>query len=369
MDALPPIPTPLGQRWREFRIQVLPVLVFILAVVAIALLWASYVQPSPVVGEVEAIRAEVTSLQDGLVHQLTVDRFEAVTNGQLLGEISTSDPSLQQATLAQVVADLNLIRARMDVDKTRNLDALTRLRIELLTEKANYAMAQPRLQQAQSEFERVKRLFEEKIAPPGVSITGEIGYEVAQRDRAVVRAEVEGLSNRIAQLEKDIVEMEQTGLVRPAATDPSVEEAIKAQQEVLRQTFKPALLRAPMDGVVNFIYRRAGEKVVRGEAILSIASPTSDRIIGYVREPLPPVPTTNDTVTVRARNSKRQIAQAPILRVGAQLERITNAVLLADPTRVQNGLPILVSLPRNMALLPGEVVDLSIQYTGTESGK
>jgi hypothetical protein len=88
-----------------------------------------------------------------------------------------------------------------------------------------------------------------------------------------------------------------------------------------------------------------------------------------VREPLPPVPTTNDTVTVRARNSKRQIAQAPILRVGAQLERITNAVLLADPTRVQNGLPILVSLPRNMALLPGEVVDLSIQYTGTESGK
>ena len=38
MDSLPPIPTPPAQRWREFRIQVLPILVFLGTVAIIAYL-------------------------------------------------------------------------------------------------------------------------------------------------------------------------------------------------------------------------------------------------------------------------------------------------------------------------------------------
>ena len=60
MDPLPPIPTPPAQRWREFRIQVLPVVVFVGVLTAVVCMWKSYVVPSGVVGEFEAIRANIT---------------------------------------------------------------------------------------------------------------------------------------------------------------------------------------------------------------------------------------------------------------------------------------------------------------------
>jgi hypothetical protein len=81
-----------------------------------------------------------------------------------------------------------------------------------------------------------------------------------------------------------------------------------------------------------------------------------------MRQPLGPIPTTNDTVQVRTRSQRRQVASAQILKVGTQLEPINPALLSTDGTRVEVGLPILVSLPPGLRLMPGEFVDLSIRY-------
>ena len=62
MDPLPPIPTPPAQRWREFRIQILPVLVFIGIITMIALMWRSVIVPSGVSGDAEGATAEADSL-------------------------------------------------------------------------------------------------------------------------------------------------------------------------------------------------------------------------------------------------------------------------------------------------------------------
>jgi hypothetical protein len=101
--------------------------------------------------------------------------------------------------------------------------------------------------------------------------------------------------------------------------------------------------------------------VVRGEAVAIITAASSARIVGYLRQPLGEMPTTNDTVTVRTLDQRRFIGQGQIVRVGAHMEPISPA-LLSDPTRVQLGLPILVSVPEGMPLVPGEVVDLSINF-------
>lgn len=64
MDSLPPIPTPAAQRWREFRVQVLPLLVFVLILASIALLWKSFVNHSGVVEEVGTAKTNVIGLQE-----------------------------------------------------------------------------------------------------------------------------------------------------------------------------------------------------------------------------------------------------------------------------------------------------------------
>ena len=67
MDKLPPIPTPASQRWREFRKQVLPTIMFVGVALSVAFLWKSLVAPTGMVGG--AAKAHITRIQDGTVGQ------------------------------------------------------------------------------------------------------------------------------------------------------------------------------------------------------------------------------------------------------------------------------------------------------------
>jgi len=363
-DPLPPIPTPPAQRWREFRIQVLPLIVFAIVVFAIISLWRTYVQPSMVVGEVESLRSDLSSLVDGQVVEVRVRPFDTVTRGQVLARVSPMDPALQEATLAQTAADLHLMKLRLDVDKTRNLSAYSQLKLDLITERLNLGIAQARLRLAENELKRAKELYEAEVAPLGIgSRDSPTGYEVALRDRDALVAEIDQRTKAIAELQKDLKAMETRGVIQIAETDPVIEQAIRAQQEVLRRTAAATEIKAPFDGVVSRVYHQPGEKVLRGDPIVRVESRSASYIIGYIRQPIERVPTTNDTVTIRTRSTHRRMAKAPIVRVGSQMERINPLLLSPDGARQEVGLPILIALPPNLKVLPGEYVELSINYT------
>ena len=91
MDPLAPIPTPPAQRWREFRIQALPILTFIAVLACVVSLWHSYVLPTNIVGEVEAIRTPLISAVPGTIRELKVTRFQRVKAGDLLVQIDPAD--------------------------------------------------------------------------------------------------------------------------------------------------------------------------------------------------------------------------------------------------------------------------------------
>src|ERR1035437_2196852 len=122
-ENLKPIPIPPKQRWREFRVAYLPALMFLLLLLVIGWMWTRYVQPSTIIGEVETVRANVISIAAGTVQELKVDRLQSVTNGQELAVVTLLDPDQINAELGAIEADLRLMKARMDLDKTRNLDA------------------------------------------------------------------------------------------------------------------------------------------------------------------------------------------------------------------------------------------------------
>src|SRR5580765_6998639 len=105
-EKLPPIPTPFSQRWREFRIQVLPFMVFIATLVAIVYLWRTIVQPMGMVGYVETNQVFVASLQDGLISEVYVERFQEVKKDQPLCVVANTDPELIAATIAAAKAEL-----------------------------------------------------------------------------------------------------------------------------------------------------------------------------------------------------------------------------------------------------------------------
>lgn len=352
MESLPPIPTPPSQRWREFRIQILPLLVFVAILATIALMWRSFVQPSGVVGEVEAVKVNVISLQDGVIAELTVDRLQYVTNGQVIGRIITTDPELMRASVANIQSEFKVLRARMRLDERRNDQNVQQMRLDVYEEKmlrdiafASLALASNSLRQSQSLFT--------------AGLDSQLTLNIYKAEVEKFQTEIQLRTQTIADRERLLNEF---AAGQSATNDPVIEEAIKAGEEALNQELKPNSIRAPMDGVVTAIYRRTQERVVRGEPLVTISATSAERIVGYIRQPVQIIPNENDVVVVRTRTMKRQMGEGQILKVGALFEPINPFLISTDSNRVELGLPILVSLPKGLTLSPGEFVDLSIRY-------
>src|SRR5215216_3673592 len=118
-NKLPPIPTPASQRWREFRIQVLPFFVFLCLLTGVVYLWKTYVQPIGVIGAAETNLVNVTSLQDGMISELFVERFQNVTTGQVIAIVVNTDPELIKAQIESAQAEIKVMAARNAVDSQR----------------------------------------------------------------------------------------------------------------------------------------------------------------------------------------------------------------------------------------------------------
>jgi hypothetical protein len=91
-----------------------------------------------------------------------------------------------------------------------------------------------------------------------------------------------------------------------------------------------------------------------------VSSTESERIVGFVRQPLNIKPKVGDSVEIRSRSSGRASATAKVIQVGTQLEMINPALLpVALQDRVgEYGLPMLIGLPKGLQLMPGETVDI-----------
>jgi len=353
MDKLPPIPTPAAQRWREFRIQVLPMVMFAGVALSVGLLWKSFVAPTGIVGEVEAIKADVISIQDGTVAQLTIDRLDVVEEGQELGEISGFSDDFIRASVAAVEADLRVMDARIALDERRNRQGALQLKMDLYAERVQLVSDKAALVQASNSFNRAEQEF--KQTPRLIS---ENDYDIAKAAFETLQGSVAERSQLIAEMTQTLEEMKESG---NSEDKDVIEDAIKTKILELEETLKPTKIKAPMGGVVSSIYHRPGEKIVRGVPILTVTATHSDRIVGYLRQPITSRPTTNDLVIVSKRSHGRQCATGRIIRVGTQMEMINPALISTDSNRIEVGLPILVSIPGGMKLVPGEFVDLSIK--------
>ena len=185
MDPLPPIPTPPGQHWREFRIKVLPFLIFGCVVAGAAFIWRYLIMPTNLVGQVESITASVTTTAPGLLSELRVDRFSEVTNGQPIAVVLPFDPELTKASLAAIESDLNVTKGRMDLNELARLDTTIRLKLDLDTQRTLLNMAVVQRDEAEIVFKRMAELFKQG------NVVSEAQYLAAKAAYDKAKSEVE----------------------------------------------------------------------------------------------------------------------------------------------------------------------------------
>jgi multidrug resistance efflux pump len=353
-----PIPIPLAQRWQDVRGRLLPVLVFAAALGAIAVLWREHVAAPTLVGQAEPVLADVSSHKPGVLAELTVVRFQRVQAGDPVGQVMVAEPKLIDSSLAVIRAEIAMLQVDMKPIVTLQHNAMdyNRVRLEWMRQRADLASARVNLQLAETELRRTEELFKEKI-------TSQQKLDEAKANCEALRQEVEELARLVAEGETNFKTLQLTNATEiTRITEDPLRAAIAVQESKLRLTeaeLSPITLRAPIDGIVTLIYHRPGEAVIAGQPILALATLNPVRIVGYLRLPLRDEPKPGTRVEVRTRSWHREVGSAKVMAVGTQMEAIPPA--LQGPLKVVNlelGLPLDISLPANLKIRPGELVDL-----------
>lgn len=362
-DRLPPIPTPPSQLWRQVRLQYLPVLVFVIGLLAAAIIWTRWVAPPTLVGEAEAVRTELRSAQAGRLEGLRVELLQPVKAGQTLGHVLVNEPRVLAASLAVIRAEIEMMRTTMDpvVGQQRAALDLEQLQLEWMKSRVELAELRGSLHQAESTLTRTAQLHRSKLVTDDE-------YDLALNARDTLAARVAGQQELITQLEPRLraLSSDQGGV--PSAT-VGLAAAIKHKEEelkLLEAQLGPVPLVAPIDGVITSLTRRTGEMVAAGEPILQITAARTERIVGFVRQPLNLEPKPGMLVEVRTRTFHRQTGTATVAQVSQQLEPILPSLLAAMRLPVSNvptefGLRVHISPPTGLTLRPGEQVDVIIR--------
>ena len=384
MKILPVIPTPPALRWREFRIRALPAIVFVAGVVASVWIWTQHLAAPTLVGEVEVRRAHVASTLPGRVARLNVDRFAEVRVGEVIAEVFICEPAYLESSIGVVKAESEVLRLQLDplVTVERIKVDVERLRLDLLDQKVMLANTQVQLRYAESECDRLAALHAD-----GSGLVSTSDLELAQRDRDSLRADIQSRVELVKQIEANLATLRSS---RPLPQDSPLPEgwraALDLQEQRLRQVlaeFGPISLPAPIDGTVSTVYRRPGESITAGEPIVTITATRGDRIVAYLLPPWRTEPEVGMAVEVRSRSGHRPAGIGHITHVGGHLDLITSSIGATASLRPANfaaqplipsasqagqmlptGLPLAISVPDGLRLVPGEPVDLRFLAQG-----
>jgi len=355
MDSLPPIPTPLSQRWREFRIQFLPLIIFSCVVGVVVVLWRQSGLSGYMTGVAEGVRSIVTSPQAGSIDQLHVQPYQVVQAGDPIAILLPRDPDAQ---LGLLQSELQIARLRFQPSVAeRNVMNFEQIRVDLLQTKTELAMARVNLARAENEVRRNTPLFQEKLVSEDV-------YDVSVKTRDMYQAEVDAKGDAIAEIERRMKELQPLASPSVASTPTidSMQEVLNRLEQTQRKVatnWGPFVLRAPISGMVSVVHRRQGEFVVDGEPLLVINSQWADRIVGYLRQPYGMDPQVGMSVHVATREQKSRKFWSEISQVGAQMETITNSLaFIRQGSLVDSGLPVVVEIPKGLKIRPGEALDL-----------
>lgn len=351
-----------------FRIEWLPPLTFALGVALVALLWRSTAVAPAMLAEAELVAVELRSVGGGLLVEWAAAPGTEVRAGDVLGRVRATSPAVLAASLAVLRAELDELRGGREPEiagRRLAIDA-DRLRLEWMRERVTLAARRVELQQAESELARQDALRAR-------AVTSEQLWENARLRRDELRETLAAQESLVAALAPGAGGADVPA--RPPAptdgaggdgdADGAFAAALRGAEARLRLAeaeLSPEPILAPFDGVVTALRRRVGEVVLPGEAVAVLAEPETRRVVGFLRQPLGVEPRPGMTVELRSRRPDRITAAAKVAGVGRVLEPVppTLLALLDRADSPELGLRVYFDLPRELALRPGEIVEVML---------
>jgi len=360
MAELNPIPIPWSQRWRQFRMRMLPVLVFLLAVAGIAILWEDDAAPGSIVGEAYAADTTANSPRAGWIEGDPFTLHTSVEAGQEIAIVRPLPPEQARLALAVLQEELRMIRLGVGdpvLDQQRNQISWQGLRRDWLLARSDVASLRVRMRQAEVDQQRYEVLLAKGANPLAT-------YEQARALFLALKAEKEEKVRLAAELEATVTLARHSAMASGendvAAGIAAAMDWKEAELRHLEAEIAPLSIQSPIAGRVTQIFQHPGNFVNLGEPILEVRSEKAEFVIAYLKAPLAFDPKPGTEVEIISRRGVRAVAgRAKIIDLGPQFTLLPAVFQRPMPVTIEErALPARISIPDSISLLPGELVEV-----------
>lgn len=393
---------------RYYLRHLVPVVVWLVAVSAVAWLFYQRAERFEIVGIAQGQVRQVAASSTGRIRSVSVSLFEPVYAGQTLAVVDTLLDN-EQTVEADLKAQLRVAAAEAERLASLLIPTQEQLQADTAGMKINRADNERRFA-VDVEAARLRILeLQATLASDRVTLD-DLAMEVRILDdllskEAIAPYEVErakvqykSLDNKVKENQQQLeqtredlrqAEERRNEFAQQHLPEPSVDHALEAirkeitvQEELIKGLLaqlaaldarKNVELKSPIDGIVIAIggrvnevlsqrpgeqmVRRAGEVVTAGDPILAVAEKEPTEIVAYVSENQLKLLRDQMTVKLVKTRDPAQIAQSRVLRVGPTIELMPQR-LWRNPNVPQWGRPVLIDIPTGLSVVSGEIVGI-----------
>jgi multidrug resistance efflux pump len=369
----------------RIRTHVLPVLIWMAAIVGIVVLFRHRAQRFEVLGLAQVEVRQIAPTCRGRLVDVPVHLFQKVSQGQTLAVFNTVlDDEHLEAELATLSAEIQHLVAQSNAARSAYVAEVDTRRSEWVAERRAFAgdvvTAKFRVLELTKLLESdrvmledlgldIKRfIFEAPLETDDAAVYELQKMKVKYNALAKKIEENERLLNRTQQELKEALQREDE-FVRN--NEPYVGVSDKAAQDLMLRAMKvleqrmdelnarreELVLKSPFDGVIRQIQGRVGEAVLPGRPVLTVAETIPRQIITYASQEQAKQIQEGTRLKLLKTGEPVQIASSHVVYLGPNIEQIP-ARLWRNPNIPQWGRPVLIEIPQGFDLVPGEVVGI-----------
>jgi multidrug resistance efflux pump len=381
MNNIKRIPMSWNQRWRRFRYGVVPGVFFVLSVVLTAWLWQRERLLPNATGEVEAVRLDVAAAADGTLVPISRGHwtlFETVNAHDVIARLDDRQVNAQlevlQKELIRLGSELKAIEVKEQVAEFDRLQTHLResarlswqmetSRLDVLDRQVQIEFDQIELKRRQSRLEYLesmyaKMLINEMDYQDQKMLVTQVEKRLADNTKALEQAQKQQqeAQERLKGL-PEYQKLELETLLAPLRAAIDAQEARIKELHVQNDNLE---IRSPITGTICAIYRWPGQAIRSGDPIMTIAADNGRYIVSYLRQEQIIRPKSGASVFVKARQPKAEMLASTVEQVGSQMELIPQHQR-RNVQMPEWGIPVRIGMPSNLAIKPGELVDVSFQ--------
>lgn len=371
----------------NLRLHILPILVWFVALGGVIFLLSHRRQRFEVLGLAQGQVRQISSTSMGRLQNVPVQLFESVREGDVVAIIDTvldhkhlevelkAKQAVFLAEIKQLQAELKATGNRLTVEaanrKNDMVDTQRRFALDVENARLRTLQLKASLEPDQIRLEELELDSKILAAQEPLQANSAILYEQKKlkKQQEALAKEIDEKRHLLVQAESDLEQAisrrDEFALRQPVNPElqtvlEPIQAAIHVKEVQIAEilTDRQALeLKAPFDGIVSEIQRKSGEAVLAGEPILSIAETKPREILAYANQKLASRLEANMKVKLIKNSIPQQIANSQITHLGPGVQLVPEQ-LRGDPAVPEWGRPMLIRVPPNMNLMPGEIVGI-----------